>query len=69
MSHMSAEAKLIADRIQERKEELWPEKPATELQYVNLIIDAQRANGSPVDPAGAKRLVIALRAVGLIKFD
>lgn len=44
-------------------------RPLTELAYVNLIIDAQRANGAPVDPAGAKRLVIALRAVGLIKFD
>ena len=66
---MSVDATRIAAEIQARKVASWEKIPTTEIAFVNLIIDAQRASGSPVDPAGAKKLVIALRAVGLIKFD
>lgn len=41
---------------------------ATELQFVNMIIDQQRADNLPIDPGGARRLVLALRAVGLLQF-
>lgn len=43
--------------------------PLTELDAVNAIVDAQRAAGESVDPAGAKRFVRALVAVGLLRFE
>jgi hypothetical protein len=41
--------------------------PKTEQQAIEAITASQRANGDSVDPAGAKRLVRALIAVGLFK--
>ena len=46
------------------------EEPAnTEENAVTAIVVAQRANGDSIDPAGARRLIRALVAVGLLKFD
>lgn len=45
------------------------EEPAglTEAQAIDAIVAAQKANGDPIDPAGAKRLLRALTAIGLFK--
>lgn len=40
-----------------------------ELNAINAICRSQREGGESVDPAGAKRLVRALVAVGLLRFD
>lgn len=42
--------------------------PATELAAVNILVDAQKANGDAIDPAGARRFVRALVALGLLHF-
>lgn len=41
--------------------------PTTEQEAIEAITASQRANGDSVDPAGAKRMVRALIAVGLFK--
>lgn len=41
--------------------------PKTEQEAIDAITAAQRANGDSVDPAGARRLVRALIAMGLFK--
>lgn len=41
----------------------------TEQDAVNAIVDMQKANGEMIDPAGARRLIRALVALGLLKFD
>lgn len=41
--------------------------PTSEQEAIEAITTSQRANGDSVDPAGAKRLVRALIAVGLFK--
>ena len=40
--------------------------PSFEL-LVTAVVEAQRANGDPVDPAGARRLIRALVALGLLR--
>lgn len=34
---------------------------------VARIVDAQKASGDPIDPAGARRLIRALIALGLLQ--
>jgi hypothetical protein len=41
--------------------------PTSEQEAIESITASQRANGDSVDPAGARRLVRALIAVGLFK--
>lgn len=41
--------------------------PATEQDAIDAIVVAQKANGDPIDPAGAKRFVRSLMALGLFK--
>lgn len=45
------------------------EPAGTEDVAVQAIVASQRANGESIDPAGARKLVRALAAVGLLKFD
>ena len=40
----------------------------TEDNAVAAMVAAQRAHGDPIDPAGARRLIRALAAVGLLAF-
>lgn len=39
----------------------------TEVQAADAIVAAQKANGDPIDPAGARRLLRALIAIGVFK--
>lgn len=44
------------------------QKPTlTEAAAIAAIVETQKANGDPIDPAGAKRLLRALTAIGLFK--
>lgn len=40
----------------------------TEQEAVELLVAAQKLAGDPIDPAGARRLIRALVALGLIRF-
>ena len=42
-------------------------QPTTEQAAIDAIVASQKANGDPIDPAGAKRFVRALMALGLFK--
>lgn len=39
----------------------------TEKAAIDAIVAAQKASGDPIDPAGAKRLLRSLTAIGLFK--
>lgn len=43
--------------------------PESEAEAVNILVDAQKASGEMIDPAGARRLIRALVALCLLKFD
>lgn len=43
--------------------------PKTEQEAIDAIVASQTANKEPIDPAGAKRFVRTLIAVGLFKAD
>lgn len=40
----------------------------TEQEAVDLLVAAQKLAGDPIDPAGARRFIRALVALGLIRF-
>lgn len=49
--------------------DIMPQRHHTETDAVNAIVDAQRAAGDAIDPAGAKRLIRYLVALGLLHFE
>lgn len=44
-------------------------QPTNEQEAIDAIVAAQKSNGDAIDPAGARRFVRALVAVGLFKPD
>lgn len=45
------------------------DRPRTETDAVNALVDMQRANSEAIDPNGARRLVRSLVALGLLRFE